>query len=400
MEVTFQKSVYDEMFWGGLSLWLLVDAINGFFLNVNAHLPISQIFKLTVLIVVFIKLCRFHKGRVGLLLLLFYVIIFSIHISLSGNDSLFLIKTLTHLSKFLLVILLYCYVKRQILLYPLFTYDKIFWVFKINLIVFVLNILLGLVGVGFASYGDIGYKGFFYAGNELSGITIVLFPFFVNYLFVKYSYKSVKFLSVLLLLFLTVGLMGTKSALIAFILSVIYIFMLSEKQAVNKVVRKFILFILLVVIGVGGYFLIYKLGTLDRWLFFFNKGGLDMLLLSGRGGYWMEERVEFFNSGYSVLLLGLGGERTVEMDIFDTLLNYGWVGIMLVYSFYLYLLVVSYKRRNINRTTKIVFFINILILFSSSISGHLLFSGMANLFIALLNTLVYFQKEEYKEINV
>lgn len=403
MEITLRKNIYDDLFWGLLSSWLLVDTINGFFLNINTPIPISQLFKLVVLVVVLVRLCYFYSGRVKVLLLILYVIILSIHLAIKGNDISSLIGTVGHLSKFLLAALLYCYVKRQILLYPLYVKSRIFRVFKINLIIFISNILLGVLGIGFTSYGEFGYKGFFYAGNELSGITIVLFPFFVNYMFVKYSYRSLIFLFVVLLLFITVGLMGTKSSLIAFVFSIVYIFMISDRRFITKAANKVFLFVLLIIIGGGGYFLVNKLGMLDRWLFFFNKGGLGMLFLSGREEYWMEEKAEFFNSGCATYLLGLGGMRTVEMDPFDALLNYGWVGIILVYSFYLYLLLTSYKRRNISRTTKVIFFTNMLILLSSSISGHLIFSGMVNIFIALLNALVFYPNgfsKEFKKLDI
>ena len=85
----------------------------------------------------------------------------------------------------------------------------------------------------------------------------------------------------------------------------------------------------------------------------------------------------------------MGESRTVEMDPFDVLLNYGIVGVLLCYSFYIYLLIKSWKYRRKNMIAKLVLYVNLLILSASSFAGHIIFSGMASWLIALINTLIY-----------
>ncbi|MFK1964803.1 hypothetical protein ACIXHR_07725 [Bacteroides fragilis] len=66
----------------------------------------------------------------------------------------------------------------------------------------------------------------------------------------------------------------------------------------------------------------------------------------------------FYKSPFEVLLLGMGGGITVERDFHDTLLNYGIIGVIIVYSFYAYVLIRSfiYYNKSEYPFAKIVFF--------------------------------------------
>ena len=128
---------------------------------------------------------------------------------------------------------------------------------------------------------------------------------------------------------------------------------------------------------------------MDRWIWFYERGGIEEIIFSGRDKFWQDEKSEFFNSNIFVQLFGLGESRTVEMDPFDTLLNYGYVGVLICYSFYIYLFIKSWKYRRKNMIAKFVLYVNILILGASSFAGHIIYSGMASWLIALINTLIY-----------
>ena len=72
----------------------------------------------------------------------------------------------------------------------------------------VLILVPGLMGIGISAYeGEIGWKGFFYAVNEISFILSSL----VAYMFWRLNFKSNMYsLFVLAFNFLCVSLMGTK----------------------------------------------------------------------------------------------------------------------------------------------------------------------------------------------
>ena len=85
----------------------------------------------------------------------------------------------------------------------------------------------------------------------------------------------------------------------------------------------------------------------------------------------------------------MGGARTVEMDHADTLLNYGIVGVIIVYSFYLSLAVKAFRYRKKSQYAKFVFGMDVFILVASCFAGHLLFSGLMGIPFALMNALVF-----------
>ena len=146
--------------------------------------------------------------------------------------------------------------------------------------------------------------------------------------------------------------------------------------------------VIAIIIIILGYRLLNSLGFWERWAFFYDKGGILLLLLSGREEYWLEEKSDLLEGGIGNIIMGLGEARTVEMDIFDTFLNYGIIGVTIIYSFFFYLLYRAYQKKNQNSWAKVVLFINVMLIIASSLSGHIVFSGMAGPFIALVNVLV------------
>ena len=84
-----------------------------------------------------------------------------------------------------------------------------------NLSVLLVNLLLGLWGFGYEQYeGGIGSVGYFFAGNEVSAVLIVLFCFALDYVFVNYSTKTYFLVSLVMIVFslikaTKVGMAGT-----------------------------------------------------------------------------------------------------------------------------------------------------------------------------------------------
>lgn len=149
--------------------------------------------------------------------------------------------------------------------------------------------------------------------------------------------------------------------------------------------------VLLSIIGIMvyyGYALLEYSGAIDRWTYFFDKDGTDAIY-SSRDLFWEEEKYEWIDGNIAVKLFGLGGNRSVEMDQADTLLNYGLMGIVLVYSFYFSLVVKAFHYRNRSVYAKYLWLLNICILASSCFAGHLLFSGLMGIHFALMNAFLY-----------
>ena len=88
----------DKLIFGLLNLILIIDAINGFFINSLNHLPIAQLYKL-VLITLFIVRLFQQKNTIIVLASLVYIVFFVIfYIFETGGKA--ILETLIHLSKF------------------------------------------------------------------------------------------------------------------------------------------------------------------------------------------------------------------------------------------------------------------------------------------------------------
>ena len=146
---------------------VIVDTINGFFLNKGMESSIGIIFKAFVLLIAFKILCSLPKFKWLLFFTIIYLPAFLILVILNTDSQIG--PTINHLLKFVNVV---------------FIYYAAVVVFKserikergINSIVLLLNIYSGLLGIGYYAYGEgVGCKGFIYAHNEMSGMQAVLY---------------------------------------------------------------------------------------------------------------------------------------------------------------------------------------------------------------------------------
>lgn len=368
--------------------WLIIDCFNGFCIANGINLPISQLFKLFLSLLLILGILKIRNGIILVGLIFFYIAFLSLHLLLNVSSPQ-IGTTINHLFRFIISVLIYFFINKYTKRYPTWSYKSIRRILDISSIVVILNIIAGLFGLGYSAYNTgNGIRGFFNAGNELSGVVMILFPFVLYEIGLIYGLKSKRYIGTLLILLTTVALMGTKTALLVMLLTIPIIPQLYKKKT-NVIKLATIFCISISFLGIILYHVLDSFGLLNRWLWFYEKGGLERLIFSGRDEFWQEEKIEFYNGNFFIHLFGLGESRTVEMDPFDALLNYGYVGFILCYSFYFYLLVKSWKYRNKNMIAKLIFYINILILGASSFAGHIIFSGMASWLIALINTLVY-----------
>ena len=369
--------------------WLIIDCFNGFFIANGINIPISQLYKLFISGLLIIGLLIIQKGIQLVSFIFLYINILILHLSINTLSPQ-LGTTINHLFRLILSVIIYFFIIKYTKQAPIWSYNSINKIFNVSTIVVVINILAGLWGFGYSAYykGETGLRGYFNAGNELSGVVMILFPYILYKTGLSYGLKSKRYIGTLLILLTTVALMGTKTALLVMLLTIPIIPQLFKKK--TNVVKLALYFCITIsILGIILYHVLDSFGLLNRWLWFYEKGGLERLIFSGRDEFWQEEKIEFYNGNFLIHLFGLGESRTVEMDPFDALLNYGYVGFILCYSFYVYLLVKSWKYRNKNMIAKLIFYINILILGASSFAGHIIFSGMASWLIALINTLVY-----------
>ena len=384
----------NKIIWLIINYTLLFDSINGFFLHNGQDLFLSQGIKIILVFLILLKLIT-AKYRIYAIPILCYPIFLFIYWSticpwLLGDS-------VNTLFKFLSVILIFLYIKREILLRPDYTLLHIDKAIKINMIVLSVNILSGLFNIGYSQYGgEIGSRGYFYSGNEISGVILLLCPYLLYQIWIKKYIRSIKYYLLSLALLMVALFSTTKTAILGVLISFFLIpYLRSNSSHTHKKNRKWLIPILSISIGVSAYYGITYSGIADRWSFFYEKDGLLGLVLSGRDITAREYMVKFLSSDSLQKFLGLGRIGTVEIDPFDTLFHYGFLGIIVVYSFYLYLLIhaCTHIKRKTFPYASLVCFIDILILFASSIAGHIIFSGMSGVFIALINGLIFYKKQ-------
>ena len=270
-------SIYNiyNIFFKLITIWLLIDCINGFLLSNNIGVPISQLYKIGILCILFIGLIKIRQGIPHIYMIISYSTILILHISCNIIMP-ELGLTLNHLMKFINTILIYIFVKEYVKANPQDAYNKINNILIINTFILVTNILLGLFGFGYSAYIEgLGYRGFFYAGNELSGLMTLLFPYILYKTGETYSYKSPKYIFSVILFLITAALLGTKTSLLMILLTIIILPNLSIK--LSKLYKLILpLCFVLTTISVGVYFLLNYLGLMERWIYFTRKEVLKL----------------------------------------------------------------------------------------------------------------------------
>lgn len=385
------ESLIDKLLWIGFSLWLIIDVITGYALNNGLTFPLSQGFKLLILLLLLIRVSRWERYLKISFILLLYLSLFTISLILHERN---LSHTFIHLTKLISTFYLYVYFCAYIKLGQSNFIIKADKVLTIAFIIVSINIVGGLAGIGFHTYPDeqVGYKGFFFAGNELGGVITALIPFLLYVVYLNYSlYRYVIFsLFVMLLSYI----LATKSVLIASFLCVIIIpWILGTKKERKRIC------VLGLLMGIPLLsLLILKMLSSEselvlKLVYAYNTNGVKGLIFSGRDEFLAERGDEFYDGDFLTKLMGIGGNISVEIDPIDSLLNYGYVGFVITIIIYAYLLCSAYKYKKNNSFVPVLIFQNWLILMMSIIAGHIMYSSMAGLYISLTNSLVFFKSK-------
>jgi O-antigen ligase len=279
-------------------------------------------------------------------------------------------------------------------------------IININLVVILFNVIvLGLLGIGFSSYvnfsEELSNKGFFYSGNELSALMLVLF----SYVIFKSYHNQWKYkLLLIILLLITAFLSGSKTAMLGTISLCIFIPKIAVRKRKKTIVKKIMYLFAVIIIVASAYIYITSSEIWNRWYYFYDKGGISLFLFSGRFTNVANEIPEYLNAALPFQIIGLGGggrEGTVEIDFFDVLFNFGVLGVFIIYGFYFTILENARRlRKNKNYPyAKLSFVTLIIVLCVSFFAGHVIFSGMVGIFIGILCALTFYKKRDDKNIN-
>lgn len=386
---------------------IIFDVINGFLLKtLEVNFSISHLYKSLLLFLIIFQLSI--KNISLLFLWVFWMVLFNIgsfFFNVIGENNLYpFLKDLLNSTKVLSFPLFFFYFK-ELIIERRFDFEKYFKGFvQLSFGVIFINLFLGLLGLGNPQYRvegkNIGYIGFFYSGNELSAIMLIVF-FFLAY----YTWDKNKLIKYLLLAFVCLFLSMLKSTkttilgtllVFSFLPLTQYAFLLNKKfirlLLGGIILAPFVLFIV--------YYGIVSSSLLDRIIFFWYKLDLVTLFFSSRNLYAVENYeyfhdfplfFKFFGCGETFIRNSTG--RLSEIDFVDILTNYGFLGLLIVFFFLVSIFSKLRKavKNNPNdnfRRFGVFYFIIIIIL--SNTAGHIFVSGLVPFYLAItLSYLIY-----------
>jgi hypothetical protein len=401
----------DKLVLGTLVVILLVDMVNGIGLRLGMP-SIAVLVKTALFVLMLVRIVSIKPHWAFLLLVPMTILsIGPIYSFLRSGGSIEHLSDFTVMMRFSLIpvsfgygLLLFKTIKEQ----PkaqLFFLSFIY----VNAIILVVNLLLGLLGIGYEQYeGGVGSVGFFYAGNEVSAVMIILFCFLATICYKQFGIMKYFLISICLLVISVIK--ATKVGIIGTILILIAT-PLMHKSIPQKInFRKFsmskalISFIFIGIVSLTVFlFVVYISNSFlyTRLEYFYEiSDGLTHFLLSGRNYFAKYTLLEFSNYNIFEILFGkgtygalnlmipyFGGAKSVEIDFLDFLFQYGLMGVAIVYGFHIYLTIRSItqlKNRHSNLAVACVLS-NILILLVSITAGHVFNAGMPSVFIGITN---------------
>jgi hypothetical protein len=389
---------------GLVILMFISDAANTFLLKSdNQVLRISIIIRGIALIYFVILLLGYARGRqvIGIVSILFLIfLVGGISEIIAGNTYIWF-ENLNLFFKLSFVFVcwevLHKYIKNPK------TKDRLFRVFEIIILVQSIAIILGFIFKLdiFSSYGQdyrFGYKGFIPAQNEVSGFFIIA-VFYYLWKVVNQHKGIVQLLIVLLAGLLT----GAKVALIFPLLLLVYFLIWTRGFLSRKVFWFLCLFfvILIPTIVMNFDYLLERLNPTFQYFSYQLSVGNNpdsfSIFMSGRDLY-VQNSIQQIFSNKGILNLLFGGHNlsvtSTETDFLDVFLFIGSIGLILFYLFYLKILL--NPRNGVINKHQLIF--AVVWIGVSSVAGHLVFSAINSMYMAIL--LLAFTSYQIKEKKI
>ena len=358
----------------------IIDFITSYFTWQNINIWVGSVIKGLLFLGALIYTLKNKKSKLMPLILIFYFLLIII-VSLTFNYSIIEWTTLL-LKIFLLPVLLMFFN-----IYNDKSINKTFLV-KIFYIYLLLLIVPKIFGLGH-NISEIypnkdAYLSFFYSGNELSATLLCLLPVVLSYILKHHNYFiKILFLALIIISF---ALLKTKTLILGFILSLIYLLFVNQKKLLKKKIIIFPTLIICCLMSVTlwkNFDVALKFYNINQINEVFSMDFVNHVLLSDRLTYLNNVNLEYQNSNLTTKLLGLGNLskhniKDVEIDIFDIFYSIGIVGIIV----YLIIMFSSLRTMKLKGVYRFGFYLTLLI---SCLSGHVLTSAMASIWLATLS---------------
>ncbi|MBQ7239949.1 MAG: O-antigen ligase family protein [Bacilli bacterium] len=378
------KKKFDFIIYLFILLNPFIDCITGLQERFNIPFSIGVIARGIILLSALIYLFLNNKNRKTIYLFLIYLIFECIYTFIYLRTGVFTeFKNLIVIFYLPLMILFFSNYKNKKIDESLITTISFIYLFLI--------IIPFLFGQGFNTYsgadGKSAFLGFFYEGNELSALMILLLPISIKYLLENRKY--IHLIIYLILYMISIILVGTKVLLLGTFVTFLYfgIKYISKFEKRKKLILSFILLMLIgLCILIIPFTPVYKnlIISMDYYgvknIFdLFKPKFIDNIVFSNRISFAMKV-FKTFSSSIIYVLFGIGKFtliliKDVEIDIFDIVYSIGLIGTIIY--------IITFNK-NIFKLKGIYKFIFILLFVISLFSGHVLIKPMVTTFIALL----------------
>ena len=396
---------------------LPIDMLNGYLLRevgVTPPITIAQLYKLLLLGLLFIRINSTEKmillSIFSLLLIpTVYQVVKSFNIQLVFADIVKITKYLASASAF--------FYFRNIIINKGFLLKWIYKWMLFSFIILAINIFLKLLGIGFPMYVldtiEIGSKGLFYAGNEVSAVLIILSSFLM-YWYQLYN-KKMLFIIIGVVAILTGLYITSKTAMLGTTFTFLYFFIFKPNRK-RISIKNIVVFLLsvFILLPLGLYLIVEYLKTSDvmeRFSYFWNQLDIYTFILSNRNTF-LFDFIEIFKKEYNIIEMILGvGQSTfetlnhnhiIELDFFDIYFAYGVIGVLL-FLFYITFLLIKSKLKSLNRRMYLFSaytkYIAILLIALSFLSGHVFNSGMAAIYMGCVFSLMYYKSKHENKFS-
>lgn len=374
-----QQHLLDQAIVLALGCAFLVDMLNGLSEQLGYGLPISLIFKVLLLALIFVRLSLTHlRACVLLVALLSVMVLPSVLVATETSRPEYFLADLGYAVRIVLVLSALAYLAYA-------DFARRYWrtAFALLCFAFVVNMTAGLLGLGDTTYRDdagFGVKGWIYAGNELGNAYLCIS---YGLLFGSLRLSGAKLIGAASILVVAFGaLIGTKVAILGGLLLVVArIHKLGLRMLLSVVIASLAVLGTLVVIFND---LLASVATvvLGRFMHFYEQGGVGALLFSGRDEFVTDTLSYVLQSGgplnwiFGWRLGFLFGhvKPFVEIDLVDLIVWFGVIGAVCAALFFLLILDVVSRGGASEKPYGYLF--ALILLGISALAGHLLYSGV------------------------
>lgn len=409
MKYSFVIGSY-RYFWSQLAilmmaLYLLTDMLSGFsIIYLGLDIKASFIYKVPLFILTLFLIASFNAVLFCRLLVFILLVFIGPFFQFYKHGQLeYFIFDFSSAIKMLTPICVFFLYREWSKHTPELAFNSIHTILKCGFYILSINFILGTFGFGKSTYGSrddggIGSTGFIMAGNEVSGVFVVAFGYMLH-LFWNNKTRKEYILLALFTVFCGVSI-TTKTAIMASVLLTFLIPIVNERHRLYKItLLKLQMFTPLIVICVASIVLVAELlqslGLYEQVMHAYNQTDIITTLLSGRNLYVKDSlSLVLANSslfeqvfGHGILLSYYTDKAGItEVDSVDTYISFGLFSLLIVFSFYIYVLYMAHKQTisSNNFFSPFVFLASLILLLLSQLSGHIWSSGTIGILMGVM----------------